>query len=235
MVASGQKYELAEKVRSQVYVSVMDGDRVQAVNIVRDWALSNSYEDAVKQILEPVIEIIGKDWGDSEKVSLGQGYVLGRVVEDVFKEMARVRSKEGMPKPEKGPVVIGNIMDDSHGLGRKLVKIFLELDGWHVYDLGNDVLPETFVDKAIEINAPVIGASAMMLRTALNIKLLRAEIDRRNLGGKIKLAVGGAVFCQRPELVEEVGADGWSFNAIEVSQMMEALIKNIQSGRDGAL
>lgn len=235
MVASGQKYELAEKVRSQVYVSVMDGDRVQAVNIVRDWALSNSYEDAVKQILEPVIEIIGKDWGDSEKVSLGQGYVLGRVVEDVFKEMARVRSKEGMPKPEKGPVVIGNIMDDSHGLGRKLVKIFLELDGWHVYDLGNDVLPETFVDKAIEINAPVIGASAMMLRTALNIKLLRAEIDRRNQGGKIKLAVGGAVFCQRPELVEEVGADGWSFNAIEVSQMMEALIENIQSGRDGAL
>lgn len=226
MPAEKQRYEMIEEIRERVLSTIMDGDRDLAVDMVRDWALANSYEDAIQLILEPVLETIGKDWGDSEKVSLGQGYVLGKVVEDIFKQAARVRSQKGMPVQEKGPVVIGNILDDNHSLGRKLVIIFLELEGWKVYDLGNDVMADEFVDKALEVGAPVIAASAMMLRTALNIKLLRAEIDKRKLGGKIKLAVGGAVFCQRPELVDEVGGDGTSYNAIGVCELMEKLVND---------
>ena len=226
MSVDKQKPEVIEEIRDRLLSTIMDGDRDLAVDMVRDWALANSYEDAIQQILEPVMETIGKDWGDSEKVSLGQGYVLGKVVEDIFKQAARIRSQKGLPAQEKGPVVIGNILDDNHSLGRKLVKIFLQLEGWKVYDLGNDVTADEFVDKALEVKAPVIAASAMMLRTALNIKQLRAEIDKRKLRDKIKLAVGGAVFCQRPELVDEVGGDGTAYNAIGVCELMEKLVNN---------
>jgi len=221
------------EIIDRVLAAIMDGDRDLAVDMLRDWALAHSYEDAIRNVLEPVIETIGKDWGDSEKVSLGQGYVLGKVVEDIFKQAARARFQKGGAAQEKGPVVIGNILDDNHSLGRKLVKIFLQLEGWKVYDLGNDVTAKEFVDKALEVNAPVIAASAMMLRTALNIKRLRDEIDRRKLGGKIKLAVGGAVFCQRPELVDEVGGDGTAFNAIGVGELMERLTHDMITAYGG--
>jgi Predicted cobalamin binding protein len=76
---------------------------------------------------------------------------------------------------------------------------------WRVIDLGNDVSPADFVAAALEHGARVIGVSAMMLTTAENIRAVRAEIDARGLKGKVLLAVGGAVFKLRPELMHESG------------------------------
>ena len=73
--------------------------------------------------------------------------------------------------------MIGNIEDDFHSLGRQTVCPFLTAAGWEVHDLGNDVPAEQFLDKALEVNASVIGVSAMMQTTALNIRKLRAMID----------------------------------------------------------
>jgi methanogenic corrinoid protein MtbC1 len=80
-----------------------------------------------------------------------------------------------------------------------------------------------FVDKAIEVGAFVVGASAMMQTTALNIRKLRDLIDARGLKGRLKLAVGGAVFNWRPELVAEVGGDGTSGNAAVVDTLFQRL------------
>ncbi|MEI6877096.1 MAG: hypothetical protein WCL50_18435, partial [Spirochaetota bacterium] len=44
--------------------------------------------------------------------------------------------------PFKGKAVIGNIEEDFHGLGRRLVASFLRTSGWEVHDLGNDVAAE---------------------------------------------------------------------------------------------
>ncbi len=123
----------------------------------------------------------------------------------------------------KGTAIIGNVEDDYHSLGRKLVGIFLLTAGWKVVDLGNDVAPATFVDAAIENKARIIGVSAMMFTTAQNILSLRKEIDQRGLKNKIKLAVGGAVFKIRPDLVSEVGGDGTAANAIDAPALFEKL------------
>lgn len=69
----------------------------------------------------------------------------------------------------------------------------------------------------------MIGVSAMMYTTALNIKSLRAEIDRRGLTGKIQLAVGGAVFVLRPDLVDEIGGDGTARNAMAAPALFDDL------------
>jgi methanogenic corrinoid protein MtbC1 len=89
--------------------------------------------------------------------------------------------------------------------------------------LGNDVLATEFVDKAVELKARVIGISAMMYSTAVNIKKVRDEIDKRKLTNQIKLAVGGAVFRLRPELVAEVGGDGTTGNAMNANLLFEKL------------
>jgi len=221
--------EINQEVRKQLLAFITEGERDSAVELISKWAHDKSYEQAVVDVLEPVLAEFGKDWGSSDHVSLGQGYILSKIAEDIFELAAGERIQSASDIEEKGPVVIGNIFDDSHGLGRKLVISFLQLDGWKVYDLGNDIDPEDFVDKAVEVDAPIIAASAMMLRTAMNIKELREEINSRGLGDQIKLAVGGAVFCQRPGLVEEVGGDGTAVNAIQAPALMEELIHQLES------
>jgi methanogenic corrinoid protein MtbC1 len=131
----------------------------------------------------------------------------------------------------RGVAVLGNAEDDYHALGRRMVGTFLRVEGWQVVDLGNDVLPAAFVDAAEESGAKVIGVSAMMLTNAMNIAKVREELERRNLGGRIKLAVGGAVFAMRPELVAEVGGDGTSATAMDAPALFEALAAEAEHAR----
>jgi methanogenic corrinoid protein MtbC1 len=118
---------------------------------------------------------------------------------------------------------MGNTEDDYHVLGRSMVVSFLRIKGWKVVDLGCDVSARDFVDQAVKAGACVIGASAMMLTTARNIRGIREEIDRRGLADRIKLAVGGAVFRMRPELVVELGGEGTAANALDAPQLFEHL------------
>ena len=203
---------------------LLAADRQSANKMVDEWAAVNGYELAVTELLEPALELFGEQWQNSEDVSVAHAYIAGKTAEDILNKAVAARISGASVAPEsKGPVVIGNIEDDYHSLGRKLVVTFLCASGWKVYDMGNDVPAEDFVDEAIRVGARVVGASAMMYSNAMNIKKLRAEIDRRNLTDKIKLAVGGAVFVLRPELVEEVGGDGTARNAFCAPDLMTRL------------
>lgn len=215
---------MSQELKDQLLHLLLDGERQLATDLLRKWAEDNSWHLAITEILEPTLAVFGERWATSDDVSLGQGYVAGKVAEDAMEMAAAAQEYQSTSTQTKGPVVIGNIEDDSHALGRKLVSIFLRLDGWEVIDLGEDVLPHEFVDKAIKADAPIVAASAMMYRTAINIKRLREEINNRGLTDRIQLAVGGAVFLQRPELVEEVGGDGTSQNAIAAPALMDRLV-----------
>ena len=96
----------------------------------------------------------------------------------------------------KGNVVIGNIEDDYHSLGRKLIGIFLKSSGWTVYDLGNDVLSEEFIEKALETKSRVIGVSAMMYTTAKNIRKLLF----RTTAGFFEKSILTRVICSIPAI-----------------------------------
>ena len=176
-------------------------------------------------VIEPVLTEVGRRWNE-EGVSLAQGYITAKITEDALNKVVAERADKNEISERKGPVIMGNIEDDSHSLGRKMVVTFLEADGWEVRDLGNDVLADEFVDTALEIGAKVIGVSAMMYTTAQNIRKVRDEIDNRNLTGKIQLAAGGAVFVLRPELIKEVGGDGTARNAIGAPELFSKLLKN---------
>ena len=186
---------MIEKTINQLLDSFLNADREESKKIIREYSAKTSPEEALSELIEPVQERIGNMWANGEEISLAQAYVVAKVVEEFMMEIA---DKIVLKKANcVGKVVIGNVMDDYHSLGRKLIKIFLESSGWEVIDLGNDVDPELFVDTAVENGAHIIGVSAMMYSTAKNIKAVREEIDKRGLDKKIKLAVGGAVFKVR--------------------------------------
>jgi methylmalonyl-CoA mutase cobalamin-binding domain/chain len=153
--------------------------------------------------------------------------VASKIAEDALLRCLPVKKERQF---RKGAVVIGNIEDDFHSLGRRTVGLFLEAAGWDVHDLGNDIPAEQFIEKAIEVNASVIGVSAMMQTTALNIRKVREILDRSGLNGTIKLAVGGAVFNLRPELVTEVGGNGTAFNAVGADELFQRLQSETDKG-----
>ncbi|SHO47917.1 Methanogenic corrinoid protein MtbC1 [Desulfopila aestuarii DSM 18488] len=205
--------------REELLRHILAGNRQQAMVLLEDWAGRFHWRETIRHLLEPTLDEIGKLWM-AEEISLAAGYMAGKIAEDVLLKAAQ--AEEVVPET-LGPVVLGNVEDDYHSLGRKLVAIFLKTSGWKVIDLGNDVPAETFVDVAVKHQAKIIGVSAMMLTTAENILTIRKEIDRRGLTGKIKLAVGGAIFRIRPELVAELGGDGTASSAVDTPRLMAEL------------
>lgn len=205
--------------------AIQRADRSGANAVIDAWAKGRSFRRAVPELLSPTLETFGKMWAQAVNgVSLATGYVASKVAEDVLSRVLLEATSGEEPIPvAKGPVLVGNVEDDFHPLGRKMVAAFLRADGWEVHDLGVDVTPTQFVDMAESTGARVIGASAMMYTTAKNVVRLRSEIDHRGLHGKVQLAVGGAVFKLRPELVETFGADGTAFSAVEAPALFEQL------------
>jgi len=214
------------RIQQEFLDAILNSDRDIANSLIDHWAKDHSYHEAIIHIVEPALKTMGELWVNSDNISYAQAFVSAKIAEDIFlKSLNEVYKRDSTMS--KGRIVIGNIEDDCHSIGRNLVSIFLKASDWEVFDLGNDVLAAEFVDKALEIDAKIIAVSAMMYTTAINIKKLRDELDQRGLTGKIMLAAGGAVFNIRPELSAEVGADGFARNAIEAPELMNHLLQKI--------
>ncbi len=207
-----------ERAVRDVIEFILAGNRQEAMDRLEEWAGRFHWRSTIIDLLEPALDEIGRRW-TADKISLAAGYLAGKIAEDVL--LKAVQAEEAVPET-KGPIVIGNVEDDYHSLGRRMIGVFLRTAGWKVIDLGNDVQATDFVDAAVAHDAKIIGVSAMMLTTAENIRKIRLEIDRQGLS--IKLAVGGAVFKIRPELVAEVGGDGTAANAVDVPRLMDHLL-----------
>ncbi|MBN1939250.1 MAG: cobalamin-dependent protein [Candidatus Aminicenantes bacterium] len=191
--------------------------------LVEELSSRHGYDTLIFDVFEPLLTEIGERLKRNE-ASLAQSYVASILFDDVLKrfESADIPAgREGHPR--LGPVVMANIEDDCHPLGRKIVSTLLRVNNWEVCDLGIDVEAGKIVDKAVEIGARVIGLSAMIFTTAENIRKVREEIDARGLAGRVKLAVGGAVFRLRPDLYEKVGADGTAPSAFTAAALFADL------------
>lgn len=213
-----------QALSSELYGFMIDSDRVGAHRLVEN-SLSKGIEphSVIHELLNPALERLGNMWQDMQ-VSLSQTFVAAKIAEDVL----LLCKPESAPRQnQKGPIVIGNIEDDFHSLGRRIVVSFLNAANWEVIDLGNDVPPKDFIDQALISGAAVIGVSAMMQSTARNIRQVRDLLDEKGLQHRIKLAVGGAVFNWKPELVQEVGADGTVGSAYQVDALFDALCREV--------
>lgn len=207
--------------------TINEGEKDKAVKLLKDWSAQNGFKEIIFAVLEPLLIEWGKLWMQG-KLSLAHGYLSGKVAEEFYLTASQSEELLVSNNQVKGTIVLGNIEDDFHPLGRRLVNIFSKAAGWNIIDLGNDVPAEIFIENAIKNQAGIIAVSAMMFTTAKNILKIRKELDRQSLSDKIKLAVGGAVFRLRPELVFDIGGDGTADNAIDAPVLFDSLIKTVR-------
>jgi 5-methyltetrahydrofolate--homocysteine methyltransferase len=121
-----------------------------------------------------------------------------------------------------GTVVIGTVKGDLHDIGKNLVGMMLEGSGFEVVDLGTDVASEKFVEAARESKAQIIGASALLTTTMTAMKEVVDSVDSSDLGGKVKVMIGGAPVTQA--FCDEIGADGYAPDAASAADLAKSFV-----------
>ena len=122
-----------------------------------------------------------------------------------------------------GTIIIGTIQGDVHDLGKNIVKIMLEANGFTVYDLGNDVSVRQFIDKAQELEADIIAASALMTTTMAHMPDIDGLLGELGIRKKFIVMLGGAPVIA--EWAKEVGADGYGEDAAEAVETAKRLMQ----------
>jgi len=122
-----------------------------------------------------------------------------------------------------GKVVIGTVQGDIHEIGKTLVATMLRANGFQVHDLGVDVSPQRFVDAVREVNADVVGLSALLTTTMLNQEAVILTLKEAGLRDQVKVIIGGVPTS--PEWAEEIGADAYAENATEAVEVVKGLVQ----------
>jgi len=114
--------------------------------------------------------------------------------------------------PTLGKIVIGTVKGDLHDIGKNLVGIMLKGAGFEIVDLGKDVSPDQFIDRAVAENANVIGMSALLTTTMPSMRKVVDLAVRRNVRDKFKIIIGGAPLSV--DYARDIGADAYCFDAV---------------------
>jgi corrinoid protein of di/trimethylamine methyltransferase len=123
---------------------------------------------------------------------------------------------------EKHKVVIGVVEGDTHDIGKNLVKIMMETEGFEVVDLGRDVPPMDFVEKAKEINADIICLSTLMTTTMDNMEKVIQILKEQNIRDRVKVMVGGGPISS--SFAEKIGADAYTTDASKAAKRAKELV-----------
>ena len=118
-------------------------------------------------------------------------------------------------------VVLGTVKGDLHDIGKNLVGMMLEGAGFEVVDLGIDVPPEKFIQAAKENGAQIIGMSALLTTTMMQMKSTVEKIKAEGL--KVKTVIGGAPVTA--EFAKQIGADGYAPDAASAVSSIKEVLK----------
>ncbi|MDD4160368.1 MAG: corrinoid protein [Synergistaceae bacterium] len=121
-----------------------------------------------------------------------------------------------------GTVLIATVQGDLHDIGKNLVGIMLESNGFTVIDAGKDVSPEVLVAKVRELKPDVMGLSAMLTTTMLHMKDTIDLLTEEGLRDKVKVIIGGAPVSY--DFATEIVADGFSPDALSAVGLCKRLL-----------
>jgi 5-methyltetrahydrofolate--homocysteine methyltransferase len=124
----------------------------------------------------------------------------------------------------KGKIVLGTVKGDIHDIGKNLVSIMMIGSGFEVVDLGVDVPAEKFVATIKEHQPQIIGLSALLTTTMLEMRKVIEAIKASSFDVKPYVIVGGAPMTEA--FAQEIGADGYGADAVSGVEVVMKLLKN---------
>ena len=199
--------------------AVLDGDDAAAAELARQ-ALSGGVAplDAIDHGFVPGIRTAGELWEEGEYflpelVTAAQAMKAAMAI--LSPALAGARQGQSL-----GKVVIGTVQGDIHDIGKTLVGTILSANGFEVSDEGADVPVARFVERAADLDADLVCASALLTTTMTMQRELVTAV--RDAGLRARILVGGAPVGRA--WAEEIGAHGYADSAVSAVKEARRLV-----------
>ena len=202
--------------------AIIDGDTPTAVALA-ERALADGVPplDAIDQGFVPGLTYVGEQFGAGE-LYLPDMMLAARAMQRAIAILEPEMQRLATTRTVRGTVVIGTVKGDIHEIGKNLVGMMLSASGFAVHDLGVDVAPERFVEAAREHGADIVGVSALLTTTMAGQRTVVEALAAAGLRPGVRVMVGGAPATAA--WAEEIGADGYSEDAIAAVALAQRLV-----------
>lgn len=205
-----------QPVHGPLFAAIQRGMKEKAADATREGLKTHTGLELINQELIPALDVVGKGF-EKKTVFLPQLLMSAEAAKAAFDVIKGTLA--GQPQEIKGKIILATVKGDIHDIGKNIVKVMLENYGYEVIDLGKDVDPEVIADTAVKEDVKLVGLSALMTTTVVNmeatIKLLRQKKP------DCKIMVGGAVMT--PEYADAIGADFYGNDAMADVRYADAL------------
>ena len=204
----------------ELYDAVLNGNAKAAVEATRKAldAGANALELVSKEMV-PAMDEVGRRF-ECEEYFVPELLLAARAMKGSL-ELIRPLLVESGAQPA-GRVAIGTVKGDLHDIGKNIVAAMLEGGGFEVIDLGADVPADKFVDAVRSRQANLVCLSALLTVTMPSMKNTIEALSAAGVRDQVKVMVGGAPVTKR--FAEQIGADGYSENAVAAVALARKLV-----------
>ena len=168
------------------------------------------------------MQVVGEQFKKGEKF-LPEVLMAGEAMKAAMNLLKPLLTQQEGVSGYTGKVALGTVQGDVHDIGKHIVVMMLEGNGWEVTDLGVDVSPEEFCTAVRENNFNILGLSALLTGTMSSQERTIEALKAAGLRDKIKVAIGGAPVTQR--YADQIGADVYAADATEAAEKFRLLIQ----------
>ena len=213
---------MSEELFKQMAQSIIEGEKDVAEELAKK-AIEVGIPplDAITKGFVVGVNYIGDLFGKGEAF-LPELVMAGEAMKAAVAVLEPELKKLGEAREMMGRVVLATVEGDIHEIGKTLVGTMLSASGFEVVDLGVDQPAEKIIGKALEIDANLIGMSALLTTTMVRQREVIEELDKEGLRPRIKVMVGGAPITK--DWAEKIKADGTSEDAIGAVQLAKKLV-----------
>lgn len=207
--------DILQKIASKLY----DGEDEEVAELVQ-----RALDDGLtpKEILQDGLiagmDQVGKDFKSGD-LFVPEVLIAARAMHAGMNVLRPLLSASD--SPTVGKYVIGTVKGDLHDIGKNLVKMMLEGAGFETVDLGTDVAPEAFVQAVQEHKPRIVGMSALLTTTMVNMKTTIDALQEAGLRDSVRIMVGGAPVTAA--FAQQIGADAYAPDAATAVDMARKL------------
>jgi len=213
---------MSEELYKEMAQSIIDGDSDISTELAKKAIELNMHPlDAITKGFVIGVNYIGDQFGKGDAF-LPELVMAGEAMKAAIAVLEPELFKLGETREMLGRVVLATVEGDIHEIGKTLVGTMLSASGFEVFDLGVDQPADKIIGKALEVNANIIGMSALLTTTMVRQREVIEELDKEGLRPRIKVMVGGAPITK--DWVDKIKADGYSEDAIGAVKIAKELV-----------
>jgi trimethylamine corrinoid protein len=211
-----------EELFKEMAQSITDGEAEKAAELAKKAiALGVDPLEAINKGFVSGVNYVG-DQFSCGNMFLPELVMAGEAMKAAVAVLEPELQKRGTERKMLGKVVLCTVEGDIHEIGKTLVGTMLSATGFEVFDMGVDVPVMKVVEKAREVGADIVAMSALLTTTMVHQKDVIEALEDVGIRSKVKVMVGGAPVTQ--EWVKQIGADGYSEDAIGAARMARQLL-----------